>query len=203
MQLLFALLLALSGCATSQRDVSVNELPPEPPPDEARAERPEPRERPIATRPETIDGLEGVWHLADADAEARIDRAVSEVTDQMSFFVRGIANGRIDEAVNPDRRVTIEPAGEGHLRVAIGRGAPVRLPLDGRYVRTTGANGQPVRTRALLRNGSFAIQEVTEQGSRTLYFRRHGDSLVMATRIRSSQLPADIVYRLRYREATG
>jgi hypothetical protein len=148
-----------------------------------------------------VRSVAGEWRLAQRDAEARIDRAVSEVTGQMSLFVRGIATGRIDAAVNPDVRVAIEPIGRDHVRVAIGPGEPVRLPLNGRYVRTRSSDGQPLRTRALVRDGGLAIQEATPQGTRTVYLRSRGNTLVMATRIRSPRLPADIVYRLRYRRS--
>src|SRR5688572_26091553 len=63
----------------------------------------------------------GEWRLSDRDAEARIDRAVAEVTDQMGFLVSGIANGRLDESLNPDRRVVIDPRGEDVV-VTIGNG---------------------------------------------------------------------------------
>jgi hypothetical protein len=140
----------------------------------------------------------GEWRLADRDAEARIDRAVARVTQQMNFFVRTIASERIDEAVNPDRRVLIEPAGARHIMIAVGRDRPVRLPLNGRYVRAVSPEGRAFRMRAMVAHGQLTIQETTDEGSRVLYFQNRGDALVMSTRIQSHQLPADIVYQLRY-----
>lgn len=160
-------------------------------------------EEPSAERRELMDAVAGEWRLADGDAEAQIDRAISEVTGQMSFFTRGIATGRIDEAVNPDERVRIEASGAEDVVVAIGEGDPVTLALNGPYVRTTGADGQSLRVRARTTGDRLIIEEVTDQGTRVLAFQPRGDALVMTTRIRSDRLPADIVYGLDYRRTGG
>jgi hypothetical protein len=147
--------------------------------------------------------LAGEWHLANRDAEARIDRAVSEVTNQMNFLTRGIANGRIDEAVNPDERVSIEADGASHIVFAIGRGRPVRLEIGGPSVASTSADGRAQRVRAVVRGGRLSIHEQVDGGTRVLTFRRRGDTLWMTTRIQSDRLPDEIVYGLDYRLAGG
>lgn len=151
---------------------------------------------------ELVPSMAGEWHLAERDAEAQIDRAITEVTDQMSFFTRGIANGRIDESVNPDERVSIEADGE-HVVVAIGEGRPVRMTLNGPAVATTAADGRSLRTRAIVHGGRLSIEEQTDEGTRILTFQPRGDALVMTTRIRSDRLPDEIEYGLRYRRADG
>lgn len=166
------------------------------------AETDEPAGRPEVSSPdrEIVQSLAGVWQLAETDAEEQTDRAIADVTGQMSFFARGFANARIDEAVNPDERVRIEPAGDD-IVVAVGRGRPVRLVPNGPAVRGTGADGQPLRARAILRGDALSIEEETERGTRILTLRPRGDALVVTTRIRSERLPDDIVYDLRYRRA--
>lgn len=150
---------------------------------------------------ELVQSLAGEWHLAESDAEAQIDRAISDVTAQMNVFVRGIAKERIEEEVNPDERVLIEPAGDGIIVVAIGPGQPVRLALNGPPVQTVDTEGRPLRTRAILRGDALCIEEQSEQGTRTVTLQRRDTGLVMTARIRSDQLPDAIVYRLSYRRA--
>jgi hypothetical protein len=226
--LLLTALLALSiaGCSgarSSESTVAPAEAPDRPArasADEEPAEgvEPSPPDRPArasAGDEEPAEGVEesahdgdlvaslaGEWHLAESNAEGEIDRAISDVTGQMNVFARGIANGQIDESVNPDERVSIEAAREG-IVVAIGRGHPVSLALNGPAVPTTGADDQPLRTRAILRGGRLSIEEQNDQGTRILTFQPRGDALVVTTRIRSDRLPDDIVFRLRYRRAEG
>jgi hypothetical protein len=156
---------------------------------------------PSAADRELAAALAGEWRLADRDAEARIDQAVSRVTDQMNFFVRGIANGRLDEALNPERRVVLEPDGD-HVVVAIGQGRPYRLALNGPAI-SRNVDGNAVRTRATMRDGRLTVEETTDQGTRLLVFQARGRSLTVSTRIQADELPEDIAYRLTYQRAGG
>ncbi len=199
----------LAGCMGGRSSGSSSSAPPPEPERSARAstggeEAPEPTPEEVTPRDrELVRSLAGEWQLAQSDAEARIDHAISEVTGQMSFFARGIANDRIDEAVDPDERVSIEvPDGE-HVVVAIGQAEPARLELNGPPVRATGVDGQPVSRRAVLRGEHLVIEERTAQGTRTLTFAPRGDALVVSTRIRADQLPDAIEYDLRYRRGAG
>jgi hypothetical protein len=143
----------------------------------------------------------GEWRLADRDAEARIDQAVARVTNQMDFFVRAIAHGQIDNAVNPETRVMIDADGPDHVVVAVGRSRPIRLRLNGPAIQTTSSDGRRVSTRATWGGGVLTLHERTDQGVRLLHFRPRGEQLVVSTRIQSERLPADIVYSLHYGSA--
>lgn len=202
--------LSIAGCSGASGATASSTA--EPPERSARAssgreepgERGEPTERGEVSSQdrELVQSLAGEWHLAENDAEEQIDRAIGEVTGQMSFFARGIASDRIDEAVNPDERVSIEAAGDD-IVVAVGEGQPVRLTVNGPAVRGTGADGQPLRARATLRGDALSIEEQTDRGTRILTLQPRGDALAMTTRIRAERLPDDIVYDLRYRRAGG
>lgn len=146
--------------------------------------------------------VSGDWQLAEGDAESQIDRAVDRVTSQMNVFTRGIAQSRIDEALNPDRRVRLEADGE-HVLYAIGNREGLRLPLSGQVVETTDDEGNAIRVRATATDGQLTIEERSERGTRFSYFQPRGNGLVVATRIRSERLPEDIVYRLQYRRASS
>jgi hypothetical protein len=176
------------GCASAPRRIVA-----EPSWERPRGESPTREERDIAR------ALAGEWRLANRDGEERIDAAVARVTDQMGFLISGIANGRLDQALNPDRRVVVEPDGE-HVTLAIGEGRPFRVTLDGRAV-TRQVDGRAVTTRARLRGGRLMIEERTDQGTRVLALQPRGESLVVSTRVQSEQLPEDIVYRMSYRRS--
>lgn len=146
---------------------------------------------------QSLRGLSGEWHLASRSAEDDIDASIARVTGQMNVFVREMARSRIDEAVDPEQRVALDVE-ENAVVVQVGSWGPVRLSLDGRYVRR-GDAGHEIRARALVSRGQLTIEQVTSEGTRVLYFQPDGDRLRMSVRIRSERLPEDIVHRLPYR----
>lgn len=147
-----------------------------------------------------LDGVSGTWRLATPNAEGEIDRSIARVVDRMSFFIRGIAQSRIDESVNPERVVRIEPHQE-RVRVALDDWGPVELSLDGRQRRARSADGQPLRVRAALQGEHLTLVQAANEGARVSYFSgaRGGDTMRMTVRVQSPRLPEDIVYRLDYR----
>lgn len=147
---------------------------------------------------EPVADASGEWRLTESDAEGTIDREIAEVTEQMNVFIRGIARSRIDGALNADRSIRIDVA-DDHVLLAMGEWGPVRLPLDGRVVRTEATDGTPLRVRAQIAHGLLTIVQEADEGDRVCYFRIDGDELTLATRVRSERLPSDIVYHLRYR----
>lgn len=157
-----------------------------------------PSPRAVSQAP-ALPPVEGEWRLATRDPERVIDRAIVDVVNEMNFFVRDIAASRIDQALNAERRVAIE-SGERRVRLAIDRWGPVELPLDGRTQRVRDSRGEPIRARALVRAEHLTLEQITDEGTRVTYFSRGPDenSMTMAVRVRSSQLPRDIVYHLRF-----
>ena len=149
-----------------------------------------------------LESLDGTWRLATPNAEGEIDRSIARVVDRMSFFIRGIAQSRIDESVNPDRVVRIQPERE-RVRVALDSWGPVELSLDGRQRWARSTDGQPIRVRAALSGEHLTLVQAANEGSRVSYFSGSpdGNAMRMTVRIQSDRLPEDIIYRLDYRRA--
>lgn len=146
--------------------------------------------------PSPPSDVDGTWQLATPGAERQIDRAIERVTSRLNVFIRGIARSRIDETVNPERRIRIQQD-DGLARVSFDDWT-VRVRLGDRPRRVRIGSGEALLVSGAVRNGRLTIVQTASEGSRVSYFGLRNGRMQMATRIRSERLPEDIVYHLSY-----
>lgn len=147
--------------------------------------------------------LSGRWVLAASvrSVESRRDAAVERVTDQMSIFARGIAGRRLRAGmpVPPG----IEVSGEGaSFRAKVGD-YDLNFPADGSRHPMTDPFGEDLSSSQTFRNGQLRQVMRSEGGTLTHVLQLSGDglTLTLTVRVGSPRLPADVVYRVRYRRS--
>jgi hypothetical protein len=150
-----------------------------------------------------LENLTGRWeNLAGDDGKAAIHRAIDEGIEPMSFVTEPIARGRLRDNNPPIPHLRIEPKGDA-LRVRFGSSHAYRAPVGGEAVAAESPDGEDVKVTHRMR-GDALVQRVTAgNGHSTMLFRpvAGGQRLKVTMIIKSSHLPRDIEYTLRFKRA--
>lgn len=145
--------------------------------------------------------LRGRWTPAASirSIESRRDAAVERVTDEMNIFARGIAGRRLRAGMPVPRQIII--SGEGSsFRAKVGD-YDLNFPADGSRHAMTDPFGEDISSSQGFRNGRLRQVMRADGGTLThvLQLSEDGNTLTLTVRIGSPRLPADVVYRVRYR----
>lgn len=139
-----------------------------------------------------VDVFAGEYAYASGSAE----RGIEAVVDQMVFFVRPIARGRLSDSNRPAARLRITEAGgevqitfDGRTRITAVDAAPVEI---------IGLTGKRLAYTLKLVDGALVQTFHGASGGRINTLRVAGDGLVIQVRVYSPRLPADVLYELRY-----
>ncbi|MFT5357980.1 MAG: hypothetical protein ACI9KE_005217 [Polyangiales bacterium] len=145
--------------------------------------------------------LRGRWALAASvqSVETRRDAAIERVTDEMSIFARGIAGRRLRAGMPVPRAILVEGNG-ADFRAKVGD-YDLDFAADGSRHAMTDPFGDDIRSRQGFVDGRLRQTMVADGGTLTHVLRLNegGQSLTLTVRIASPRLPADVVYRIRYR----
>jgi hypothetical protein len=150
-----------------------------------------------------VDALVGRHRFSGGEAQkAAIARAVEDVVDRMGLLSRGIARKRL-LAANAIPRA-IEIARDGDLVTVVIDDRRYVARIGGKPVKVRGSDGKPSRMRYRMRNGSLVQVFDAAEGDRINVFTpREGGGIALHVTITSPKLPADVKYRLSYREAAA
>ncbi|MFK8003874.1 MAG: hypothetical protein AB8H86_30200 [Polyangiales bacterium] len=145
--------------------------------------------------------LQGHWVPAASirSIESRRDAAVERVTDEMSIFARGIAGRRLRAGMPVPRQIIISGTGPS-FRAKVGD-YDLNFPADGSRHAMTDPFGEDINSSQGYRNGRLRQVMRADGGTLThvLQLSEDGNTLTLTIRIGSPRLPADVVYRVRYR----
>jgi hypothetical protein len=144
--------------------------------------------------------LAGVYRYTnDPRDAAALDAAADRATDGMSFFIRGIARGRLREGLHPQPTITLTFAG-GTIAIETQRGR-LQAPDTGATVTVRGHDGHPVRvSHRLVGDGIVQLLAADQMNCRTEYhLSADGRTLTMRVLVTTPQLPHPITYALVYR----
>lgn len=133
-----------------------------------------------------------------AGERALVVERIEAATAEMSFIVRGIARGRLEETNRaPD---AIELSRQGDVMTVVIDGRRYAAPFDGAPVTVTGVGGDEVAL-TYRRDGDRLVQTFRgEDGGRENVFRFvDAETVVLEVRVFSERLPADLRYSLTYR----
>lgn len=142
--------------------------------------------------------LEGDYRYASGSSS--VGKAIDEVVDAMSVFVRGIAKKRLTAANEVPKHIAIERKGD-EVTVEID-GRPYAAELGGGPRNVRDPHGEKSRMRLSMRGESLYQTFTTGEGVRTNVFTpRSKGGVTMSVRITSKKLPADVHYRLAFADA--
>lgn len=145
--------------------------------------------------------MHGHWAMVGSvqSAETRRDAAIEVVTDQMNIFARGIAGRRLRSGMPVPRAIFVEGEGAG-FRAKVGE-YDLDFAADGSRHAMTDPNGDDIRSSHRFADGR--LRQTMRADGGTLYhvlqLSADGQTLTLTVRIGSPRLPADIVYRIRFR----
>jgi hypothetical protein len=148
-----------------------------------------------------LERFEGTFvYVGSSEKGARIiDRAITEVTDDMGFLKKGIANDRLDEALSVVPRIVIEADGD---RIVVEfQSATYRSRVGGPWVEAKSPDGENVKVRHRVKKQRL-IQEIqTDKGlRRDVFVPRGKNEIRIDVTVSSPKLPDDIKYDLEYRK---
>lgn len=145
--------------------------------------------------------LRGRWIVAASirSVETRRDAAIESVTDEMNIFARGIAGRRLRAGMPVPRQIDISGTGAS-FRAKVGD-YDLNFPADGSRHAMTDPFGEDINSSQGYRNGRLRQVMRADGGTLThvLQLSEDGQTLTLTIRIGSPRLPADVVYRVRYR----
>ncbi len=168
-----------------------------------------PQDRPVSAiddaQPDDTDArrrsFEGTWQLTQSPSDARraVERAVERAVAPMSFFIRGIARGRLREGTPIQRRITLAFQGDDRLSVRFGEADGYTTAIGRTEVRTN-PEGQRMRVTQRFRpSGQLEQVFETDQGTRWYVYTPTGDGrLHLETTTGSPRMPQAMYFQLDY-----
>ena len=157
---------------------------------------------PVGSQTTDLQSFSGTWELAGG--HTNLTNALNRVSDQLNLFIREIARSELHRRIRPERRLSLGVEDGSGLRLGWDSWGPVRLVVGQGARQVTGPDGNRIRASLRFQNGRLTQRHVADQGSRVTTYQLSPDArtLTMGVRITASQLPVDIVYRLRYRRTS-
>lgn len=152
--------------------------------------------------PEGVDRFAGTYRFDGGDRERRaLDGAIRRVTDQMNVFIRDIAFGQAREALRPERRVALSPAGGDRVRIRLDDWTSPPMQASGQTRRVRGPDGDDTRLGVRYAGGRLEVRATTSRGTteRWLSLDESGRYLFVQVRVSSERLPDSVRYTLTYR----
>ena len=164
-------------------------------------DQPEQAEEPTSELEERRASFEGTWRMTQSPAEARrvINQAVERAVAPMSFFVRGIARGRLREGTPIQRRIVLAFEERDRLSVRFNEGDEYTTRIGRTEVRTN-PEGQRMRVTQRFRpSGQLEQVFETDQGTRWYVYTPTGDGrLHLETTTGSPRMPQPMYFELDY-----
>jgi hypothetical protein len=161
-------------------------------------------ERAGATGDAQLASFDGSFALSGEASQRRaMEQAIDRVVDQMDLFVREIARLEIRRRVTPEQRIAFDVHGADRVSLTMDQWGPGPLTVGAAARRVRGSAGDDVNLSLRFRDGRLVTHSAASNGARTNTFSldADGERLLMAVRITSDQLPADIRYTLAYRRS--
>ncbi len=154
---------------------------------------------PAESPAENPPSLTGEWAIVSvATATRNRDSGVERATDDMNVLIRGIARRRLRNSTPIHRRVVVSGTG-ATFRAQVGR-YDLRWAPDNRPRAYRDPEGRELTARQSLQNGRLRQVFWSDEGTLThTLMARDPDTLILTVRIAADRLPADVVYRVRYR----
>jgi hypothetical protein len=141
----------------------------------------------------------GTYRYAGGQSQREaLSREIDRVADQLGFFIRGIARGRMHNEIRPEQKISIARDG-GEVTFQFDDRPPI--VCDGGWHPAVGANDETGTGRCTFTRGQLRYNERYDDGrsNHALALSGDGRTLRMAVRISHPRLPDDVRYRLTYR----
>jgi len=135
-----------------------------------------------------------------AQGSDNVEEVIKAGTARMNFIKRPIARSRLKKTNQPYQSLTIEHT-SAQVSIQTDNRKPILTPADGKSIKWTREDGEVFDVNTVWEQGKLKEMFVAEDGSRENLFSVSADGtiLTMQVTIRSSQLPAPIVYKVDYR----
>jgi hypothetical protein len=157
-------------------------------------------QRPASTTA-TPTRMSGSFVLAEArsTAEARVNDAIEEAVNHMSFFIRGIGRGRLRETNDVPERVDIQVTGDHVVVRYDGDAYEGDLGVERQIV----ARGKQTQMTIRRNESRLSLLFRSDDGEKLQLhtFSDDGREMSFDVRVTSDQLPSPLTYRIAYRRS--
>lgn len=149
----------------------------------------------------SADAVLGIYRFAGGEDEVRkVERAIDEGVEEMSFLIRGMASRRLKEPNLPSDELRIFMEGENITVARLGH-PDISAPADGRAVIWRNPdNGNELKvSHRVSEAGTLTQSLVGERGTSVNRFQvNHSGRLTMKTTIEADKLPSPIRFSTTY-----
>lgn len=139
-------------------------------------------------------------HVGGADDQRRVEEAIEQVVQEMSFLYRSLARSRLLDSNSIPKTIRISMI-KSDAVVAFDE-RRYAAPVDGTSVAVVGLAGERLALQQRITREGLEMKLIGPQGGRTSLLRADGPKrLLLRVTVWSPRLPADVVYWLRFERA--
>ncbi len=146
------------------------------------------------------DSISGAYKLSEdaKKAEKRIEKIIEEGTADMNFITRGIARGKLKDALKPHQKIELKLSGD-QVEIVDARG-PLVAPSSGKCVKPSKPRGKAKQVCHAFK-GRVVVQTIkTPEAVRIAKYTVGADKTMRAEfTLKSERLPKPIKYTLKYK----
>jgi hypothetical protein len=145
----------------------------------------------------------GGSYALDPGSAGSVGQAIKNVTSQMGFFKRGIAQQRLTETNQPPQRLVITQT-TTDITIQPDGGQAIRTSMDGAPVTVTRGDGSQVQVASMWQGATLQRSFTASDGVRVNRYSldASGATLTMDVQLTSPDLPQPLTYQLVYHRSS-